>query len=306
MKIDVLIDEVKRLNLPLGKYAVFGSAVMAIRGIREAPNIDVIVTNDLWHKLLDLFSPDAEGFIKIGHVKISNWWFVPTRKDISTMIKEAEIIRGIPFVRLEEVLAYKSKLNRWKDKRDVVLIREFLIKNTDMDSFPVGLGIETYKKFLKVFVEKINAIFKEKILSLILFGSVCRNQAKGNSDLDIFVFYDDKKITRKETNRILASLILELRNTPEYRRLVSMNIYPEIYPFLISKSRAKDILWVFLDATDHGIILKDVGNFGRKLIEDTKKKIAKLGGRRVQLPNNRWCWVLFRDFSQVINCQIDL
>lgn len=159
---------------------------------------------------------------------------------------------------------------------------------------------------MQVFINKIDALFGEKILSLILFGSVCRNQAKGNSDLDVFVFYDDEKITREETNRILVSLILELRNTPEYQSLVAKNIYPEIYPFLISKSRAKDTLWVFLDATDHGIVLKDVRNFGKKLLEETKEKIAKLGGRRVELPNNRWCWVLFRDFSQVINREINL
>ncbi|MCD6225524.1 nucleotidyltransferase domain-containing protein [bacterium] len=306
MNINFLIDELKKLHLPPGKYAVFGSAVMAVRGIREAPNIDVIVTNDLWKRLLEKFSPDKEGFIRVGHVKISNWWFVPTRKDIPTMIKEAEIIQGVPFVKLEEVLEYKSKLNRWKDQRDVALIKEFLAKVNAENGLPIGLGLETYQEFLQVFINKIDALFGEKILSLILFGSVCRNQAKGNSDLDVFVFYDDEKITREETNRILVSLILELRNTPEYQSLVAKNIYPEIYPFLISKSRAKDTLWVFLDATDHGIVLKDVRNFGKKLLEETKEKIAKLGGRRVELPNNRWCWVLFRDFSQVINREINL
>lgn len=306
MNINLLIDELKKLNLPIGKYAVFGSAVMAVRKIREAPNIDVIVTDDLWDKLLESFSPDEEGFIRINHIKISNWWFAPTRKDIPTMIKEAEIIREIPFVKLEEVLAYKSKLNRWKDERDVVLIKEYLAKNQNENSFPVELGLKTYKKILETFTERVESLFQEKILSLILFGSVCRNEAKGNSDLDIFVFYDDEKITREKVNRDLISLILELRDCSEYQRLGSMNIYPEIYPFLISKSRAEDILWVFLDTIDHGIILKDVRRFGEKLIESTRKKVARLGGRRVKLPNNRWCWILFRDFSQVINCEINL
>ena len=144
MNINFLIDELKKLHLPPGKYAVFGSAVMAVRGIREAPNIDVIVTNDLWKRLLEKFSPDKEGFIRVGHVKISNWWFVPTRKDIPIMIKEAEIIQGVPFVKLEEVLEYKSKLNRWKDQRDVALIKEFLAKVNAENGLPIGLGLETY------------------------------------------------------------------------------------------------------------------------------------------------------------------
>ncbi len=79
-----------------------------------------------------IYIPDEEGFIHIGQIKISNWWFAPTRKDIPTMIKEAEIIDGIPFVRLEEVRDYKAFLNRDKDKNDVRLIDQFLKSNSSV------------------------------------------------------------------------------------------------------------------------------------------------------------------------------
>ncbi len=127
MKIEELITILKKQNFPKNEYAVFGSAVLAIRGIREAPNIDVIVTNKLWTQLLEKsYAPDEEGFIRISQIKLSNWWFAPTRKDIPTLIKEAEIINGIPFVKLAEVRDYKSLLKRDKDKMDVKLIDKFL------------------------------------------------------------------------------------------------------------------------------------------------------------------------------------
>ncbi len=129
MKIEELVKNLKRQGFPKGEYAVFGSATLAIRGLREAPNIDVIVTNKLWSKLLeDKYAPDEEGFIRIGLIKISNWWFAPTRKDIPTMIKEAEIIDGVPFVRLEEVRDYKAFLNREKDINDIKLIDQYLAR----------------------------------------------------------------------------------------------------------------------------------------------------------------------------------
>ena len=37
-----LFQKVKELNLPKGKYALFGSAPMGLRGIRECHDIDII------------------------------------------------------------------------------------------------------------------------------------------------------------------------------------------------------------------------------------------------------------------------
>ncbi len=208
MKIDYLIDSLKKQNFPKGEYAVFGSAVMAVRGIREAPNIDVIVTNKLWGDLLDQkHKPDDEGFIRISQIKISNWWFAPTRKDIPTMIKEAETIRGVPFVRLEEVRDYKTFVNRDKDKNDVKLIDQFL--GSTRENEPTGLGVDTYEKLLDIFKIEIDKRLKNKVLSMVVFGSVSRGEAKGSSDIDIFIFFDDSKIKRAALNEILISIILE-------------------------------------------------------------------------------------------------
>lgn len=128
MQIAQLLQQVKDLNLPQNEYAIFGSATLAIRNLRESPNIDLIVTNQLWTKLLETYTPDDEGFIRTKQVKISNWWFAPTKKSITTMINEAEIIEGLPFVKLDDVLSYKQNLNRDKDIIDVKLIKNFLRK----------------------------------------------------------------------------------------------------------------------------------------------------------------------------------
>lgn len=305
MKIEHLIAELKKQDFPKGEYAVFGSAVMAIRGIREAPNIDVIVTDKLWAELLDKrHKPDEEGFIRIAQIKISNWWFAPTRKSIPTMIKEAEEIKGIPFVKLEEVRDYKTFVNRDKDKNDVKLIDQFL-STTDTDE-PTALGIETYQKLLDVFKKEIDKKLGNKILSMIIFGSVSRGQAKGSSDIDIFTFFDDFKIKRSELNNILTSIILNLRKTDEYIKLVDKKIYPEIYPFLISKSKANDYLWVFFDATKESKIIIDIDGFAKNLIKDIKNKIENLGGKRVKLGNGKTCWILYDDFSQILENKIIL
>ncbi len=46
------LDEVKKLNLPRKKFALFGSAPLAIRGIRENKDIDLIVKKEVWNTLI--------------------------------------------------------------------------------------------------------------------------------------------------------------------------------------------------------------------------------------------------------------
>lgn len=297
MKIQELLQAVRDQKFPKGEYAIFGSAVMGVRGIREVPNIDLIVTDTLWKQLLEIHKPDEEGFIRIGAIKISNWWFAPTKKSLPTMIAEVEILHGLPFVKLEDVRAYKAVLNREKDIEDVKLIDQFLAATSPDE--PTGLGFETYEKFIDAYKSAVEKQLGDKVIALVLFGSVCRGQAKGSSDIDMFTFFDDKKTTRKEINSTLIKIIIKLRGSKEYLELAERNIYPEVYPFLISESKAKDLLWVFLDVTDHGIVIKDTEKFAVKLIDNVKRQVTKAGGRCVKLPNGKWCWILYRDFKQI-------
>jgi len=47
-----LFQRVKDLKLPVGKYVLFGSAPMGIRGLRDCRDIDVLVTEDLWNEFV--------------------------------------------------------------------------------------------------------------------------------------------------------------------------------------------------------------------------------------------------------------
>lgn len=40
-----LFENFRKLNLPLGKYAIFGSGPMAIRGLRKSADIDLVVAD---------------------------------------------------------------------------------------------------------------------------------------------------------------------------------------------------------------------------------------------------------------------
>lgn len=128
------------MDLPEGEYAIFGSAPMAIRGLRDSNDLDLIVKQDLWSILNEKF-PESFRLIQssnwywdyevlqIGGIEILHTWWPLTDK-IWQIIDTADIINWFPYARLEYVLEWKKSMWRDKDKKDVDLILEYMNKNS--------------------------------------------------------------------------------------------------------------------------------------------------------------------------------
>ena len=114
------------LNLPDKQYAIFGSGPMAVRGLRQAHDLDLLIKKDLWDELAKIYPLDEKGVaLRAGHIELFSHW-EPWFKDTDQLIETAEVIDGLPFVRLEYVLEWKKQMGREKDKQDVVLIEKYL------------------------------------------------------------------------------------------------------------------------------------------------------------------------------------
>lgn len=122
------------MNLPLGQYALFRSAPLGIRGLRDCRDVDVIVSTQLWQKCL------ADGWqirqVKSGNQCLSKgeielWldWY-PGEWDVEDLIENSEMIDGLPFVKLDQVLKWKKIMGRDKDMVDVKIIEKFLSDNS--------------------------------------------------------------------------------------------------------------------------------------------------------------------------------
>ncbi len=117
-----LFDRVRRLNLPEGDFAIFGSGPLIIREIVPASNdLDIICRGQAWDRIKGVGEPQylAEYDLRIvtmfdGSLTFGNRWGIG-EFDINELIDTAELIDGLPFVRLEHVESYKKISNRPKD-----------------------------------------------------------------------------------------------------------------------------------------------------------------------------------------------
>ena len=110
----------RSVDLPAGGYAIFGSGPLIVRGIIAGTNdLDVLARGEAWTRSADLGEPVTEHGVRLaslfdGAITVGTEWALG-EFDVDELIDTAEVIDGLPFVRLECVLAYKEIAGRPKD-----------------------------------------------------------------------------------------------------------------------------------------------------------------------------------------------
>lgn len=117
------------LELPVGDYAIFGSGPLIVRGIIHAGNdVDVICRDAAWKRVQELgplqYLPEHDVDVVTlyeGALSFGTRWAIG-EFDVNELIDTAEFIDGMPFVRLEHVIAYKQIAGRPKDIEHLRLV----------------------------------------------------------------------------------------------------------------------------------------------------------------------------------------
>lgn len=113
MKKSEIINKIKKLNILLGKYVVIAGASLAIRGIRETSDIDILVSPEIYEKFRKKGWKEKKKHEKIILLK-DDIEMVTSRNaprhhfDSDKMIRNAEIIDAIPCSRLDDETKIKK------------------------------------------------------------------------------------------------------------------------------------------------------------------------------------------------------
>ena len=130
-----IIAKVKLLNLPKDSYVVYGSCPLAVAGIREAKDIDMIVSEEVFEELKGKGwtqlhkGPNDNPLTHDVFDAHTNWDFSPYSPTLQHLLENATVIDGIPFASLEEVRKWKAASGGPKNLADMKLIDEYVRKN---------------------------------------------------------------------------------------------------------------------------------------------------------------------------------
>jgi predicted nucleotidyltransferase len=152
-----------------------------------------------------------------------------------------------------------------------------------------NLDYPVYRKFLQVFLEKLEEGLKGDLLAMVLYGSVARGSAGPESDIDLLILYRKGKI---DVDEVYSISDIQAGKSLEYQRLYKKGIYGEISPLFMTLEEIKRNPLILLDIMEEGIILFEQGKCFTELLKKMRDETRKLGSRKVNLPDGSWYWEL--------------
>ena len=131
-----LLSEIRGLNLPAGAYVVVGGAAMAIRGLRDTEDVDLVVTPPLFAELErsgwrrkqrpggkpGLLRGPFEAYLDVNTQSF--------QRSTAWLLERAEFVEGIPLVDLGTLAGFKASYGRPKDLADLELLKTHLAEES--------------------------------------------------------------------------------------------------------------------------------------------------------------------------------
>jgi hypothetical protein len=130
---DDYLRAVKQLDLQAQDYIVVGSGVLSALGLREAGDVDLIVSPAVYEQFEATgawrrkYYPDGTYGLANGSYEVGlNWDGRDGEPNLQDLKRQEIIIDGVPFMDLARLRAWKQAMGRPKDLADILLIDRYL------------------------------------------------------------------------------------------------------------------------------------------------------------------------------------
>jgi hypothetical protein len=136
MNAEKLFAIIDQLKFPEGQWVVFGGACLTARNIRQTPDLEIFVTEELYASLASSgWEAKVTGSTGANYLtKITDGYPVLVfmtcgsekwRPNVTDYLKNPELISDMPFMPLTEMYAWKASTARPKDLKDLTLIKKY-------------------------------------------------------------------------------------------------------------------------------------------------------------------------------------
>ena len=143
------------------------------------------------------------------------------------------------------------------------------------------------------FAELLLQTLREQLISVVLFGSVARGEARIKSDVDLLVVV--KAPTEADLIGLreqITELCLDFEARPDLLALADQGFPAVIRQIVYSETEARRTHLFYLDLAVDGQILFDRHRFFANKLARVHQRMAELGTRRQYLTRRRWVWLL--------------
>ncbi len=150
--------------------------------------------------------------------------------------------------------------------------------------------LEGYRKAAEVVRVSLEGLLGDRLVSVVLFGSVARGDVSDSSDLDLLIVAKNLPDIRFERMRLFDEAEDLCRD--ELKAICDhYGITASFSPIIKDIEEAGRASPLYLDIVEDGVILYDRDDFMKNVLERLRRKLRELGTRRVRR-GRKWYWVL--------------
>ena len=165
--------------------------------------------------------------------------------------------------------------------------RRFSTRN--FERIPHRLYADLIERYCEILYDR----YRDRLVSVALFGSVARGNWERDSDIDLIVVLEGWQNTPVWMRmRELQDLRKILSMTPEFKSAIEKGFTPNIQHYPLDVSETSRFHRIYIDASIDGIVLYDRQEFLQSLLNNLRIKLEQQGARRVMTPGKGYYWIL--------------
>jgi len=152
-----------------------------------------------------------------------------------------------------------------------------------------------FRELKTMLLSEIKSYYSERLVSVVVFGSVARETQTFDSDLDLLIVVE--KLPSGRMKRIREFESIEEKIEPLLESLHRKEgIHTYISAIIKSPEEAEKGSPIFLDMVEDARILFDRNGFFEEVLDRLKKRLKELGSKRIW-KGNAWHWDLKPDYK---------
>ncbi|MBS7617930.1 nucleotidyltransferase domain-containing protein [Candidatus Bathyarchaeota archaeon] len=154
----------------------------------------------------------------------------------------------------------------------------------------------------KSLVELLYARLSDKLVSVVVYGSVARGSTRKDSDVDILIIAESLPKSRMKRQQLFIEV--EDKLEPIIDDIWNRGFYVDFSPIILSVEEASKIRPIYLDMVEDSVILYDKDGFFSNIIARLRERLKELGSKRIWV-KDKWYWLIKPDikFGEVVNIE---